>query len=52
MERLSYDYLYDYWLMDQTTGQMGEFNKKYFPNSYKEMLAEMERRANAKPKDK
>lgn len=34
--------LLEYWLISQTTGHLGEFNKKYFPTDYELMIKDLE----------
>lgn len=42
----TYSYLLAYYYLQQTTGILGDFNKKFFPEDYKEMIKVVEGRAN------
>jgi len=39
---LSYKYLLEYYLRNQTTGLLADFNKTYFPENYKDMCKQLE----------
>ena len=40
-DTLTYAFLLEFYLRNMTTGKMGEFNDKYFPNDFKEMEKEL-----------
>ncbi len=41
-DNLTYEFLYQHFLQSETSGFMGDFNKKYFPDDYEEMKKALE----------
>ena len=41
-EKLSYEFLYKFYLESNVNGILGDFNKAYFPNDYEQMKKDLE----------